>query len=231
MSLAVVIPVFNEEKTIAPMVNDLHNLLTNENIAHHFIIINDGSTDNSGTILQSLSSSIPGISIISHENRGHGPSLLLGYKAALQYDWVFQLDSDYQYGLSAFEELWKNKERYDLLIGERNERNASFARDIATAISRVLVRYLYGRGVKDINAPYRLMRTTKLGLVLPLIKTTSFAPNILITAWFLKNRFPVFTTGVQSRPGAIERKSKMSGYIFKGCMRSFSDSFLFRFKI
>lgn len=230
MSLAIVIPVFNEEKNIAALVDDLYTLLKNKNILHHFFIINDGSTDKSLTILETLSFSIPGITIITQKNRGHGPSLLEGYKAALLFDWVFQLDSDYQYELSAFDELWKNKDPYDLLIAERKQRNASLARDIATAVSRVMVKYLYGKGVKDINAPYRLMRTTKLGLVFPLLKPNSFAPNILITAWFLKNSLPVFTTSVEARPNAHERKSKMSLYIFKGCLKSFSDSILFRFK-
>lgn len=231
MSLAVVIPVFNEEKTIAPLITDLQRLLVDKNIKHQFIIINDGSTDNSLNILQSLSTSVPGLKIITHTNRGHGPSLLHGYKIALGEEWVFQVDSDYQYDLSAFNLLWNNKEQYDLLIAERKQRNASLSRDIATAISQGLVRFLYGSGVRDINAPYRLMRTVKLASALPHINANSFAPNILITAYFLKNSFPFFKTNALSISTVHERKSKMSMYIFKGCVKSFSDTFLFRFKI
>lgn len=231
MSLAVVIPVFNEEKTIGPLITDLHRLLTGENIPCRFIIINDGSTDNSLDILQSLAASIPGIEIITHKNCGHGPSLLKGYQLALQYDWVFQLDSDYQYELSAFLSLWKQREQYDLLIAEREERNASGLRDIATVVSRSQVTLLYGKGIKDINSPYRLIRTKKLTLALQHIKATAFAPNILIAAYFIKNKFSIFTGSVRAIEGAGERKSKMSLYIFKGCIKSFTDIFLFRFKI
>ncbi len=231
MSLAVVIPLFNEEKTIGLLIKDLHVLLTGQNIDHQFIIINDGSTDNSLMILESLSTSIPGMQIITHKNCGHGPSLLYGYNLAIKQEWVFQLDSDYQYDLAAFNLLWKNKQDYDLLIAERKERNSSVSRDIATAVSQGLVRCLYGKGLKDINSPYRLMRAKKLASVLPHIKANSFAPNILISAYFLKNKFPVFTTGARPLVNVNERKSKMSMYIFKGCMKSFSDTFLFRFKI
>lgn len=231
MSLAVVIPVFNEEKTIGPLISDLHALLAAANIPGRFIIINDGSTDNSLNILQSLAISIPGIEVITHKNSGHGPSLLKGYRLSLQYDWVFQLDSDYQYDLSVFLSLWQQREQYDLLIAERGERNASGLRDIATTISQLQVKLLYGRGIKDINSPYRLIRTKKLALALQHIKAAAFAPNILIAAYFIKNKFSIFTTSVRSITGAGERKSKMSMYIFKGCIKSFTDFFLFRFKI
>lgn len=231
MSLAVVIPVFNEEKTIGPLINDLQRLLVEKNISFQFIIINDGSTDRSLDILQSLSATIPCIRIITHTNRGHGPSLLHGYSIAIQQEWVFQLDSDYQYDLSAFNLLWDNKEQHDLLIAERKQRNASIARDVATAISQGLVRFLYGSGIRDINSPYRLMRSVKLASALTYIKANSFAPNILITAYFLKNGFPFFITNAHSIATVHERKSKMSMYIFKGCVKSFSDTFLFRFKI
>jgi glycosyltransferase involved in cell wall biosynthesis len=231
MSLAVVIPLFNEEKTIGLLIKDLHTLLASQHIEHQFIIINDGSTDSSLTILELLSASIPGMQIITHKNCGHGPSLLSGYNLALKQEWVFQLDSDYQYDLAAFNLLWKNKQDYDLLIAERKKRNASIPRDIATAVSQGLVRFLYGRGLKDINSPYRLMRAEKLALVLPHIKVNSFAPNILISAYFLKKKFRIFTTGADQLVNVSERKSKMSLYIFKGCLKSFSDTFLFRFKI
>ncbi|MBC7933984.1 MAG: glycosyltransferase family 2 protein [Rhizobacter sp.] len=231
MSVAVVIPVFNEAKTIGVLINDLHRLMSSENISCHFIIVNDGSTDESLSIVESLAKSTAGIEIISHKNVGHGPSLLKGYQHALQYEWVLQLDSDYQYDLSAIPILWNKRQQYQLLVAERKQRNASGGRDIVTLVSRSLITLLYGKGLRDINSPYRLMKTSKLGLALQYIHPGSFAPNILIAAWFLKNKLPIFTTPAHAKTGAFERKSQMSWYIFKGCIKAVSDIFFFRFKI
>jgi glycosyltransferase involved in cell wall biosynthesis len=231
MSLAIVIPVFNEAQTIGPLINDLHSLMLTQNIACHFIIINDGSTDESLTVVQSISKSIPGIEIISQDNMGHGPSLLKGYHRSLTAEWVFQLDSDYQYDLSAFLTLWNKRQQYPLLVAERKQRNASGGRDIVTLISQYLIKLLYGKGLRDINSPYRLIQTNKLTLALQHILPGSFAPNILIASWFIKNKLPIFITPAEAKKDAFERKSKMSWYIFKGCVKSVTDIFLFRFKI
>ena len=231
MSLAVVIPVFNEANTIAVLIRDLHNLMLAQNIPCDFIIVNDGSTDDSLSITESLAVSIPGIKIISHNNIGHGPSLLKGYEYALRYEWVLQLDSDYQYDLSAVPVLWNNRAAHALLVAERKQRNASGGRDVITYISRYLITSMYGSGLKDINSPYRLMQTNKLALALQHIHPGSFAPNILIAAWFLKNKLPIFTTIATVKKDSYERKSRMSWYIFKGSVKAVSDIFLFRFKI
>lgn len=184
MTLAIVIPVFNEELTIESLIKNVDDLLIAENISHEFIIVNDGSTDNSLAILQSLSTVIPRIKIISSKNSGHGPSLLKAYQLALEYDWIFQIDADNQYDLSTFKILWKNRNQYDILIASRKERNASMLRNFATAVSQYLVIALYGNGIKDINSPYRLMRAQKLAIALKQVPVDSFAPNILIVAYF-----------------------------------------------
>lgn len=231
MSLAVVIPVFNEAKTIAVLIDDLRMLFASQNISCHFIIINDGSTDESLSILKNVAAVNANIEIISQDNMGHGPSLIKGYQRSLNYDWVFQLDSDYQYDLAAFITLWDNRHEHQLLVAQRKQRNASSGRDVVTVISQQLIRLLYGRGLKDINSPYRLIQTSKLAKALHHIKPNSFAPNILIAAWFIKERMSVFTMPVELKPNAIERKSKMSWYIFKGCVKSVTDIFLFTYKI
>ncbi len=189
MELAIVIPVYNEEKTIEVLIRDLFRLVTTENINCQFLIINDGSTDNTLAALNALTKEIPTLKIISQTNSGHGPSLLKGYSLAIKHEWIFQLDSDYEYDLSAFKHLWQNRSGFDLLIAEREKRNASFLRDVATAISFYAVSLLYGTGIKDINCPYRLIRSEKLSLALPLLHPGCFAPNVLFTAFFFNKYF------------------------------------------
>src|SRR5688572_26046266 len=153
MNLAIVIPVYNEKNSIERLILDLHDILNHEKIMHNIYIINDGSNDGSEEIIKNLQVSIPTITLISGKNCGHGPSLLKGYYMALKHNWVFQLDSDYQYGLSPIIELWRARENYDLLVGIREGRVASLGRNFITAVSNSIVFLLFGKGLKDVNAP------------------------------------------------------------------------------
>src|SRR5215213_3572266 len=130
MDLAIVIPLYNEERTIRTLIEDLHELLKDGKVNYSIFIINDGSTDNSLSLIDDLKKHIPNIQVVTKKNSGHGPSILQGYHLALNYNWVFQLDSDYQYSLNAFSKIWALREQYDLLMAERTFRNASLPRRI-----------------------------------------------------------------------------------------------------
>lgn len=231
MDLAIVIPVYNEENTVQELIEDFYKILSELHIHYTFFIVNDGSTDASDLKLKELTERIPGIQLFNEKNSGHGPSLLKGYQSALSHNWVFQFDSDYQYTLSAFQELWVKRNHYDLLIAERKERSASIARHWITLILRAVVRFLYGKGVSDINAPYRLMRASQLKAALQTIRPNSFAPNTLLTAFFIKKRLRIYSTHSTLRFGSLVKKSKLSLAIGKGCVRSIFDLMTFRFKI
>lgn len=231
MNLAIVIPVYNEKNSIERLIRDLHHILNHEKITHTYYIINDGSTDGSEEIMKNLQSSIPGITLISGKNCGHGPSLLKGYHLALNHEWVFQLDSDYQYNLSTLIELWKARENYDFLVGIRKGRVASISRNLITAVSNSIVFLLYGRGLKDVNTPYRLLRSKLLAKALKTIDSDKFAPNILISAYFIKNKLRIYSLPTELKTDATLRKSKMNKSIFKGSIKSVLDLMIYRTKI
>ena len=231
MNLAVVIPVYNEEKTIQALLNDLFLILTKDNISYDIFIINDGSTDNTLSRIKSIQSKIPNINIISKTNSGHGPSLFIGYSLATKHDWVLQIDSDYAYDLSAFKKLWSVKNDYDLLLAERKTRNASFYRKLITSFLKFLVLILYGKGADDINVPFRLIRSDKLKQLLHKITPTQFAPNVLMTAFFIKRKFRIFLSVAEIRNAGVTRKSKLTLTIFKGCFKSILDVIMFRLKV
>jgi dolichol-phosphate mannosyltransferase len=231
MDLAIVIPVYNEEENVQVLLEDFYTILTEEGINYTIFIINDGSTDGSIQKLESLARYIPNLELLSKKNSGHGPSLIKGYQLALAHQWIFQFDSDYQYSLSAFRELWRRREEYDLLIAERKERKASWSRHGITMLLTFLASLLYGKGIHDINVPYRLIRATQLRAALSYIHPDSFAPNTLITAYFIKRRLRIFSSISELRQEGIIKQSKLTVGIFKGCLRSIIDLMTFRYKI
>jgi dolichol-phosphate mannosyltransferase len=229
--LAVVIPVYNEEKNIAALLHDWLQVFRNTGLPFRVLLIDDGSKDNSGKILQTLAENDPTLSVCTQLNAGHGPSILKGYRLAAAAQWVFQIDSDHQLDTAAFRTLWDNREDYDLLLAERKEKNATLPRQCISGVSKGIVRWLYGRGVRDVNTPYRLMRAQKLQEALEKIPETSFAPNILLTSWFVGKKNRIFTTTTELRREGSPRQSKMNGYFLRGAIQSALQTIFFRTRI
>lgn len=229
-ALAVVIPVYNEEKNIPALLEDWLPIFRDTNARFRVILIDDGSKDNSLKILQTLAKSDPALSVYTQPNAGHGPSILKGYRMAIAAEWVFQIDSDHQLDTAAFRVLWDNRDQYDLLLAERSDKNASRPRRFISLVSKGIVRLLFGHGVNDVNTPYRLMRRECLRKALEKIPAASFAPNVLLTSWFVREKTRIFTTVTDCRKGTQLRQSKLNGYFLRGALRSALQTLFFRIR-
>jgi dolichol-phosphate mannosyltransferase len=226
--LAVVIPVYNEQENLMQLLDDWQPVFRETGVPYELIFIDDGSTDNGPRVLEQLSD--PSIRVVAQPNAGHGPAILRGYRLSLAAEWVFQIDSDHQLDPAAFQELWNNRDRYDLLLAERVDKDAATGRRLISGISRGIVHFLFGTGVNDVNSPYRLMRAARLGEALQNIPAGSFAPNVLITAWFVLKKSRIFTTKTKPRGGAGRRRSRLNGYMLLGAFRSAFQTLMFRLR-
>lgn len=180
MELAVVIPAYNEAECIAHVVRAWCDEFERLSIDYHLSVFNDGSTDETEGAL-SVFSDDPRVTVRSKPNSGHGPTILMGYRDAVERaEWVFQCDGDDEMPPSSFESLWRIRSDYDALFGKRVEREQSRGRHLISAVSRVTVRLAYGGGVEDVNTPYRLMRSSFLRPIVAAIPEDTFAPNLAI---------------------------------------------------
>ena len=75
MKLSVVVPVFNEEKNIASLLNRIKNNITSQD---EIIVVDDGSTDNTLSEIQNLDCKL----IVHKKNKGKGQSLIDGINEA-----------------------------------------------------------------------------------------------------------------------------------------------------
>jgi glycosyltransferase involved in cell wall biosynthesis len=115
LRLCVVIPTYNNQKTLAGVLDDI--LMFTSNI----IVVNDGSTDDTANILKIFSDRIRVVSYIP--NRGKGYALKNGFDKAekLGYRGVVTIDSDGQHFASEIERFVEYAERFPdtLLLGQR----------------------------------------------------------------------------------------------------------------
>jgi glycosyltransferase involved in cell wall biosynthesis len=228
LDLMVVMPVYNEEECIAGVVRSWKDKLGAMGLDFQILVLNDGSRDGTQAALETFDGD-DRVRIINKDNSGHGPTILRGYRVAVEEaQWVFQIDSDDEMKPDHFPRLWDKRLKYDALFGVRAAREQDNARKLLSAGSRLVVRMLFGRGVRDVNTPYRLMRSSKLRPIVTAIPDDTFAPNVIISGVFSKTRNRVYNTPVPHENRKTGTGSLTSAKVWKVAIKSGIQTLLFR---
>jgi len=229
--LAVIIPVYNEEEIIGKVLDAWSGALSRLEINYEIHVYNDGSRDNTLAILNAYSAGNKSVVIHNKANSGHGPTVLRGYRENSNVDWIFQTDSDDEIGTEFFEEFWEQRKDFDLLIGRRAGRRSPLSRRFISFAARTLVRVFYGKGVYDVNCPYRLMRSHMFREVFSDIPIDTFAPNVVITAIACRNAYRIIEIPVIHSQRATGEVSIRRLRLLKAAARSLWQTVLYRFQM
>ena len=81
-ALTLVMPVYNEAAAIGGVVRSWAAELDRLGIDYEMRVYDDGSRDQSAAVLEQLSNEVPRLLVTRHSNRGHGPTILRGYREA-----------------------------------------------------------------------------------------------------------------------------------------------------
>jgi dolichol-phosphate mannosyltransferase len=176
-----VAPLYNEAANLEAFLDEWLPVVR----AHgRMLVVNDGSRDESGEILDRAARRHPEIQAIHQSNGGHGSAILTGYRAALEAGagWVFQVDSDRQFLASDFERVWQDRDRAEFVLGYRAERHDHPVRLVLSGVHRQILGAAIGVRLRDPNCPYRLMRAPLLRRLLEEIPPNAFAPNVFLAA-------------------------------------------------
>jgi dolichol-phosphate mannosyltransferase len=221
--LTVVMPVFNEEGAVTGVIADWTGALAGMGIDFRLAVYDDGSRDGTERTLQELARLDPRLLVVRHANRGHGPTILRGYREA-QGRWILQVDSDGEMAAGHFAALWREREAYDFLVGARQDRVSAPLRRLVSAGSRASVHALLGRGVRDVNSPYRLMRRDLLRPLLDLLPADPFAPNVLLSGLAARAGLRVFECSIPHEGRRVGTGSLTRWRLWAGIARSFWDT-------
>ena len=190
--LYIVVPAYNEEENIEKLVNDWYPVVKEHhgNGMSRLLIVNDGSTDETASILDDLMADRPLLKVLNKVNGGHGSAVLCGYHEAVKAgaDFVFQADADGQVPVSEFPEFWRRRVKYDAILGSRPHRGDGAHRKAIESMLRMMLIINFNVSVPDANAPFRLMRASLLEKYLPEIPEDYDLPNVILTTFFVKYR-------------------------------------------
>lgn len=179
-TLTVVMPVYNEEQAIASVLEEWLAMLDALGVPYELRVYDDGSRDGTAGIVRQVAARAPRLRLIQQENRGHGPTVLRGYREATG-DWVFQTDSDGELPAASFPGLWALRGAHEVVIGRRVGRSSPAHRRLLTAGARATIAALFGPGITDTNIPFRLMRRSWLHPLLVHFHDDIGVPNIVLS--------------------------------------------------
>ncbi len=230
--LCVVMPVYNEEEAIGPVLKKWAMALDALGVDYTIRPYNDGSKDRSLQVMREVAKELPRVDVRDKKNGGHGNTILTGYHeaAADGYDWVFQIDSDDEMGPEKFGELWEKRNDYDFLVGYRDGRKQALPRKVVSFVSRLCVRLFYGKSIWDVNTPYRLMRVAKFASFYQAIPLTTFAPNVILSGLVARHKLRFFEMPVPQHDRTTGEVSIKKWKLFKAAARSFWQTIKFSFK-
>lgn len=195
--LYIIIPAYNEQYTIADVIEQWYSVVEKVGNSSRLVIIDDGSSDNtSNIILNKIRGGVKSKSqlvLLSKSNSGHGATVLYGYKYALKKgaDYVFQTDSDGQTNPDEFWKFWKERRNFDIIIGNRNNRKDGLSRIFVTKILKAVIRICFKCSVTDANAPFRLMSSKTLKENLRYIPKDFNLSNVILSVVYVKRKMRV----------------------------------------
>ena len=227
-TLYIVMPAYNEEANIEDVIKQWHPVcerINQEGNEAKLVIANDGSKDNTFTIMQGLCNQYPHLLPIDKPNSGHGATVLYLYRYAINAGatFVFQTDSDGQTLPEEFWQLWEHRYEYDFQIGTRVGREDGASRVFVTKVLRWVVWLMFGVWVKDANTPFRLMNVDHLQAIMKLIPEDFFLANVAVSAIAVKKSEKIAWYPITFRPRQGGVNSINMTRIFKIGVKALSD--------
>ena len=191
-SLDVVVPVLNEEKDLAPNIQELHRFLTNflGSYEWRIVIADNGSTDSTPDIAKSLTEQNSRIAYMRLEQRGRGRALSRAWMES-SADIVGYMDLDLSTDLGALPDLVEaiSAGECDVAVGSRLRKGAEvigrpFKREVISRAYSLIFRSMFLTGFRDAQCGFKALSARAAGELVPLVQDTGwfFDTELLILA-------------------------------------------------
>ncbi len=157
--LSIFFPAYNDAGTIASLAIVAHMTARTLTDDYEVIVIDDGSPDHTGALLDEMASHFPWLKVVHHgKNRGYGGALRSGFETASK-ELVFYTDGDAQYDPREMALLWKAfSPEVDFVNGRKISRHDPLHRIVIGRIYHWFVKIAFGLRLSDVDCDFRLMR-------------------------------------------------------------------------
>jgi glycosyltransferase involved in cell wall biosynthesis len=157
--LSIFFPAYNDVGTIASLALVAHMTARQVTDDHEVIVVNDGSPDHTGELLDEMARHFSWLRVVHHEkNRGYGGALRTGFASASK-ELIFYTDGDAQYDPREMTRLLDVfSPEVDFVNGYKISRNDPFHRVVIGRVYHWFVKLAFGLKLRDVDCDFRLMR-------------------------------------------------------------------------
>ena len=211
--LSIIIPVFNEEKTIEKVINTVWQQPL-ENWEREIIVVNDCSTDNTGKILDDLKNKVDFILLKHQKNSGKGTAI----KTALPRitgDYTVVQDGDLEYDPADWPKMLKELEnpKIKVVFGSRemnSKRRRYFHYVLGVRFLTFLTNRLFGGNLTDIYTCYKLIPSELIKSLN--LSSSGFEIEAEITTKILKRGIKIKEVPINYLPRSFKEGKKIRIY-------------------
>ncbi len=158
--LSIVVPLYNEEDSVEKLVSNILEVGKTFKFAYEIVLVDDGSTDRTWEIIESLEKSVSNlIAIKFRRNYGQTPAMVAGFEYA-SGKIIVTMDGDLQNDPADIPKLLdKLNEGYDIVSGWRKDRKDHFSRVIPSKIANYIISVTTGVHLHDYGCSLKAYRT------------------------------------------------------------------------
>jgi dolichol-phosphate mannosyltransferase len=216
MKLSIIVPVYNEEETVAKLLDKVRSQKLPRGIGKEVIVVNDASEDKSKEQI----SKIGGVRVIHHKkNKGKGVAIRTGLAKA-KGDIILIQDADLEYNPSDYPRLLKPilSGHAKVVYGSRlkdypvrifgKKRTPLISHYIGNKFLTFITNLLYSNGLTDMETCYKVFRKEALKGIKIKAKRFDFEPEI--TAKILKKGLKIYEVPIKVRLRGYDEGKKIS---------------------
>ncbi len=219
-SLSIFFPCYNEERNIVPLIQETEKAMKGLAVDYEIIIVDDGSSDKTGTIADTLAQQNPKVKVVHHhKNLGYGAALRSGFQHASK-ELIFYTDGDRQFKIQEIKKLLPFIDKHSIVTGFRIKRQDNFIRKLNGRLWTWLVNILFKLKVKDIDCAFKLYRREVFSNIELKSNGAFIDTETLVKAH--KRGYSIFEVGVKHFP---RKFGKQSGANPKVIVKAFYELF------
>ncbi|MDP8248256.1 MAG: glycosyltransferase family 2 protein [Candidatus Tritonobacter lacicola] len=210
MKLSVIMPAYNEERTIEKILRKVDAT----GIEKEIIVVDDASTDSTGEIISRLEGEIPGLKIVRHErNRGKGAAI----RSALPHvegDIVIIQDADLEYDPGEYSKIIApiKSGDADVVYGSRflggPHRVLYYWHYVANKLITTIANALYNVNLNDLETCYKAFRTEVIKTLE--IRSNRFGFEPEVTAKVIKAKYRIYEVPISYYGRTYEEGKKIT---------------------